>query len=462
MVRDRSVGLTRIRHAIEKRCTPRRVRPSDVLYPTMRTSPSTAAPRDGGKPLRVVSLVTHLYIGGDANRLLAFGRSVDRSRVDHSVLILVPPTSERDARYGPMRERFLEANIAIDVLGVEPRKERRDRMGWVRSRLLDARTAVGLPVRLSSYFREHEVDIVDARMNYAIFLGSLAGKLARVPAIVGTEYGTEFWRRGFWYAAGQMALHGLDALILDSQFKVDVYQTWLLKRHRRVEVIPNGIDPPRSSRTRAEMIRELGLPQTPETRIVGQISRLLPYKGHGVLIDAAKIVCDRAPNAAFLICGYAHPDPSYKGELIRRTEALGIADRVRVVSYPGPVADVWQAIDVHAHASLYDSSPIAIHESMALGLPAAVTDVGGIPELVEHQSTGLVVPAGDAPALAEAILRLLRDQDEAKRLGAAAQERFEQGYRAEVMANRLCDLFEDLLRNKPTRARTRNAHVPSD
>ena len=65
--------------------------------------------------------------------------------------------------------------------------------------------------------------------------------------------------------------------------------------------------------------------------------------------------------------------------------------------WPGDIAEVWQAVDIHAHPSLLDSSPIAIHESMALGLPAVVSSAGGIPELVEHDVTGLVVPTDDSP-----------------------------------------------------------------
>ena len=137
------------------------------------------------------------------------------------------------------------------------------------------------------------------------------------------------------------------------------------------------------------------------------MSRLVPYKGHGVLLNAARQVLEKEPETAFLLCGYACP-PQYLEQLRRQADELGIADRVRIGGYPGPIADVWGAIDVHVHASLLDSSPIAIHESMALGLPAVVTDVGGIRELVQNSQTALVVPPGDVAALVDAILRVLR------------------------------------------------------
>src|SRR5690606_25550531 len=145
--------------------------------------------------------------------------------------------------------------------------------------------------------------------------------------------------------------------ISDSQARIDAYRRWWWRK-RPTAVVRNGIFPPSSRRGRAEMRRELGLPADPSVRVIAQISRLIPYKGHRILLDAARIVHDAEPATAFLICGYAHV-PGYREELEHHAHALGIDGHVRIVSYPGPIADVWRAVDIHAHASLYDSSPIA-------------------------------------------------------------------------------------------------------
>jgi glycosyltransferase involved in cell wall biosynthesis len=156
-------------------------------------------------------------------------------------------------------------------------------------------------------------------------------------------------------------------------------------------------------------------------------------------------VLEKEPATAFLLCGYADPPP-YLEELRRQAADLGIADRVRIGGYPGSIADVWAAMDVHVHASLLESSPIAIYESMALGLPAVVTDVGGVRELVQESQTALVVPPGNVPALVDAMLRVLRDPTLARSLGSQAQERFSSHFRAGVMTRALEDLFCDLVR----------------
>src|SRR5262249_9169399 len=148
-------------------------------------------------------------------------------------------------------------------------------------------------------------------------------------------------------------------------------------------VVPNGIAPPTTTQTGPAMRRQLGLPEDPRVRVVGQISRLLPFKGQRQILAAAPAVLARHPDTAFLLCGYPS-DPAYRADLEREARALGIADRVRIVSYPGPVGDVWAAVDVHVHASLHESSPVAIAEGMALGKPAVVAAAGGVPELVDH------------------------------------------------------------------------------
>ncbi len=409
-----------------------------------RAAPQMANPSPSTRPLRVVSLVTNLYVGGDANRLLHFARAVDRRRIDHRLLVLVPPDHAQDQRFGPMLPRFLEHGVRVDCLGEAPRAARA-RCSRVASAWDDLATLRRISARLAEDFVRNQVDVVDARMDHAILLGAMAGRRARVPAVVGTEYGPEFWQTPLRYPVGQLAFRRLAALIVDSEHKRQVYRRWLWGRRPRIEVIANGIHAPQSTRTAAEMRSELGLPLDPRVRVVAQISRVVPYKGHRVLLAAAARVLKQDQRVAFLICGFAHP-ASYLGELQAQARALGIAERVHFVGYPGPIADVWRAVDVHVHASEFDSSPIALHESMALGLPAVTTGAGGIPELVTHEHTGLVVRAGDATALADALLRVLRSPELGQRLGRAARARFAARHSAAVMAEALTVLFENLVR----------------
>jgi glycosyltransferase involved in cell wall biosynthesis len=164
-----------------------------------------------------------------------------------------------------------------------------------------------------------------------------------------------------------------------------------------------------------------------------------------VLLEAARSVLETFPDAFFLLIGYEKGSPGLKDRLERKALELGISDCVRITGYPGAIGDVWNIVDVHVHPTLFDSLPNAIIEGMSLGKPAVVTAVGGIPEAVIHNETGLVVPPGDAPKLAEAIRRLLTNPALAEEFGCAALRRYEERYQPEIMARKIESCFTEVI-----------------
>ncbi len=395
--------------------------------------------------VRILSLLTHLSMGGATSRVLSFSRALDRNRFSHTVLTIIPPDDREISLYGSMKPDFDRYQIPVEHLGEEARSSRRRRQHGLSMLWGDAQSFSRVLRRLSRYLRDHEIDIVDTHPCYSTPFGLLAGRMARVAAVVSTQYANDLGQSPLWYAIEQAMLSQVDVLLSDSRFAIDKMQRWLIRPHKQAVVIPNGIFPPTMERGRVETRAFFNLPRDPNVRVLGQVSRLVPYKGHAVLLNAARQVLEKEPATSFLLCGYADP-PQYLEQLRRQAAELGIADRVRIGGYPGSIADVWAAIDVHVHASLLESSPIAVYESMALGLPAVVTDVGGIRELVQDSQTALVVPPGDVPALVDAMLRVLRNPTLARSLGSQAQERFNRHFQAGVMTRALEDLFCDLVR----------------
>jgi glycosyltransferase involved in cell wall biosynthesis len=266
----------------------------------------------------------------------------------------------------------------------------------------------------------------------------------RVPVTI-TTYQVEQWDPiWLWRRVHPTVLRAAKAVITDSEACAQSVKSFMRHAGAQVRVIPNGIEPPSSARSRAEMRKELGLPEDPRVRIVGQVATLLPTKGQEVLLDAARTVLDQERDVVFLLVGFRRGGSTYADDLQRQAERLGISDRVRIRGYAGNIADVWRVIDVHAHPTQLDSLPQAIMEAMSLGLPSVVTPVGGIPTLVEHDRTGLVVPPRDAKALAGALLRLLREPQTAARLGHAAQERYRERYTTRAMTSALENVFASL------------------
>jgi glycosyltransferase involved in cell wall biosynthesis len=251
-----------------------------------------------------------------------------------------------------------------------------------------------------------------------------------------------------WQVARQATFGSADFVITDSQIRAREIRRWMLRPNPQIRVIPNGIPPPRPERGLAETRAALGIPTDSNLRIIGQISGLVPYKGHGVVLEAAQQILKRHPRVFFLFIGFARFGGDYVRELEQKAASLDIVGRVRIASYPGPIGDVWQLLDIHVHGTLWDSLPNAIIEGMSLAKPLVATMVGGIPEMVRSGKTGLLVPPGDSTALASAVLQLLEEPDYAMRLGLAAFSIYRREYTQEIMTRRLESLFLELTQAK--------------
>src|SRR5580704_9212865 len=278
--------------------------------------------------IRVLSLVSSLVIGGDANRLLNFARAIDRSRFEHTVLTLVPPDHEEDRRVGLMKPHFDRFQIPVEHLGEPPRSLRRQTQRGLSLLWGDSRSFLRVVRLLVTYLRKHEVDIIDARMTYATLFGLIAGRLAGVSAVISTVYGLDDnWRSPLRNAFARKMFSSVDAIVSDSDQAIEICQRWLPRPHERAIVIPNGIFPPIAEAGTEKVRHFFGLSDDPSVPIIGQVGRLIGYKGHCVLVEAAARVLKEEPKTAFLICGFPHT-PGYLEDLRCQALRLGIADRV--------------------------------------------------------------------------------------------------------------------------------------
>jgi glycosyltransferase involved in cell wall biosynthesis len=391
------------------------------------------------QPRHVLSVVPGLGFGGDQSRLASIVRSMDPSKFRFSVVVM-PHDLDIDDLCGAMRPVIEAAGIRVHQLSNPPRPAWLPPAGRSVVRLIRTVTAV------ARLIQEWQVDLVDARLDGGMITGVMASFITRRPS-VSTLYDASPWRKyRLWRLFRAVTLNLTRAVITDSAVRQKELNRWIWNRSASAWNIPNGIPVPTPTRSAAEVRDELGLPRDAEMRIIAQIASLVPHKGQMILLDAAQRVIESEPRAFFLVVGYSDGEKQYEQLLLERAHQLGIADRVRICTYPGPIGDVWQLVDIHAHASIFDSLPNAILEGMALAKPAVVTSVGGIAEAVENDMTGLVVPSNDPAALAQALLRLMQKPDEARSLGAAAKARYESRYRPEAMARALEECFESVLK----------------
>ena len=163
------------------------------------------------------------------------------------------------------------------------------------------------------------------------------------------------------------------------------------------------------------------------------------HKGQLYLIEAARRIEKEAPEVHFLLIG--HGDD----EAWLRKEAKGLSN-VEFVGFVDNVGDYLSILDVFTYPSLHEGMGSAILDAMEFGLPVVATHVDGIPDIVEDEVTGLLVPPADSEALANALLRTYREQDFRESLGRRGKERAA-NFLPERMADRYIELYQPLLKH---------------
>ena len=330
----------------------------------------------------------------------------------------------------------------MDVRGETPRQGQ-SRLPAPVSWIQDLWRVCGVIRRLTQLFRRRGYDVVDLHVSRAILVGGLAARLAGVKTVIAQIFMLDFWQ----YGPGRFLRHMVpllaDVIVTDSAARARDLEV-LFGRRVRVAVVPNGLWPPAPGLTRRDSRKMLGIPDDEDIRVLAQLSRLVPEKGLEVLLHAARRVIGEEPRAFFMICGYDWQNDGYAEQLRRLARELGIEDCVRIGG-SDRVEDVWPAVDIYVHASPSESSPMAVLESMALGLPAAVVSTGGVPELVEDGVTGLLVEPGDVVGLAAALIRFLREPETGRLLGAAARKRYTECHQPEIASRRFEAVIEEML-----------------
>jgi len=215
---------------------------------------------------------------------------------------------------------------------------------------------------------------------------------------------------------------------------------------KRMTVIYDGLDVEgfRPTRDYFAVRSELGIPlEVPLVGIVGNIQR---WKGQAVVLEAVREVRSVMPEIRCLIVGGVHRGGAeYAQELYRYVEEHGLNNNVIFTGFRNDIEDVVSTMDVIIHASI-NPEPFGrvILEGMALGKPVIATDIGGVPEFVQHGVTGQLVPPRDPKALADAIVELLRDRLRRDRLGNNGRLAVLQRFTVQRHVQEVCNAYTHL------------------
>lgn len=315
----------------------------------------------------------------------------------------------------------------------------------------------GTVLMLARHMREIRCDIVHSHLWTADVLVGIAAKLAGVSVRVATVHGNYFeltqetgvsrvrkrmmsriYRCVYTLYDRVIAVSNAVCQDLASRpgFKVPL---------EKIAVIPNCLDHRRVDEiTSVPSLRSrLGL--KPHAPVVSTVANFVPIKGHRWLIRAMPVIAQHFPEATFVLYG------SGEGRVAtqRWVKEAGIEANVIYPDEPAASAlEVLALSDVVVVPSLSEGFGMVVLEACALAKPVVASAVGGIPEILEHHQTGLLVPPGDSEALAGAILLLLKDPNLRRRLGEAGRGHVRAEFSVERMIKSTEAVYEAVLGNK--------------
>jgi len=359
------------------------------------------------RPARIVLLLEELKFGGTQRHALELARGLNRKRFQPEIWTLAAGDD-----FAPLAQSW-----GIPVTKLSSQK------------LVGPAALARLWLRL----KKSPPDLLLTLTAVPNIWGRLLGRWAKAPLVVGNVRSLTHHRQheGWLWPFADHILCNTIVLkdILNKDCKISL---------NRITVIPNGVDteffqPQRSGGNR---------------KIILSVARLVPDKDQETLIRAFSLALTDHPDAELWIVG----DGPRKPALEKLAHSLLPTGKVRFLPGQTDLRPLFAQATLFALSSRHEAFPNVALEAMAMGLPVVSTRVGGLPEMVTPGEHGLLVPPGNAPALAAAMSQLLADPEMCQSFGQAGRERVERDFSLAAMVRRHEEVFETLLAQKSKRA----------
>jgi glycosyltransferase involved in cell wall biosynthesis len=284
--------------------------------------------------------------------------------------------------------------------------------------------------KLSRLFRRVGCDVVHTHMFWSNLFGTMAARLAGVPAVITSEHGRNEWKkkRHKWFEV-KIISRFADARLCVSQD--------ILRRRRDIDGVPAALLKLVPNGTIVPSPREEERPGN----IIGSVGRLVAAKDFPTMVRAFGILARNGSDARLEIVG-----EGVERELIESViaeEAVG--SRVSLVGSQNNVSDWLGRWIMFVSSSVQEGQPLALLEAMACGLPGVVTSVGGVPDTLADGHEGIVVPPGNPELLADGIQRLLDDAELRRNYGKAARNRVLRDFSIDSLATTCLQIYASAL-----------------
>lgn len=368
--------------------------------------------------INVLQLMTDSKIGGAERVVLWTAKNLNKQRFNVSICCL--------AKRGPIFDEAEREGIRIFSLGL------RGKLDFLKI------------FNLIKLLREQKIHILHTHLFHANIAGRVIGRFAGTPIIISSEHimGLESsWR---------LFLNKLTSRFADKIIAVSVaVKNFLIKdakiEYTKIEVVQNGIELSNFYNAVFEKDKtKARFNLSNSDKIIGTVARIHKQKGHEYLLAAAKKIITKYPQVKFLIVG----EGPLKEKMQKLSSCMGIEKNIIFTGFFRDVPSIMSVFDIFVLPSLWEGLPITIIEAMAMKKPIIATNVSGNPELIEENVTGFLVSPRDVDSLAEAISKLLDNEQLGLKFAEAGFNVCNKFFTASRMTNEITLIYEQLIENK--------------
>ena len=369
---------------------------------------------------KIIYIIDHLRIGGVQTLLLARLKHSDRGKYSQIVYSLTERT--------PLGQEIEKLGVTVNYLNLNEKLKTKKWFAVIKE--------------LYKTFHRQKPDLLETHLFWSRFLGGAAGRLAGVRRIIGIQQG-ELYYQGWTYQLAHRLVFLLADKITTCSFALSkeiirqqhIPARKLLVVHNAIEI--NELIPIRNI---SDLRRKFNLADN--EIVVGSVGTLGRgvVKGMDYLIRAVGEVVKIHPHIKLLIVG----DGELKKDLENLARDLGLTEKVIFLGLRRDVPDFLEAIDIFALASPFEPFGIAVIEAMMMKKPVIGSNSGGIPEIVDDNINGLLVPPRNHQAFARAIIRLIENPELRKQLGEAARKKVIEKFSIQEYIKKMEELYKKL------------------
>lgn len=329
---------------------------------------------------------------------------------------------------GELKRRLNEAKVNVITL----ENSQRD---------INTKKEAGLFFELFKIFKKEKPDVIHLNSSKMGLMGALVGRLTRVKKIIFIAHGWAFNEERPWYQKIFFRILHILTILLSHQTiavseitKKQIGWPW----NKKITIVRNGlreIDFIEKEPARKILTEKINRPILSDALWIGTISELHKTKGLKYAIEAVSKIKE---NIVFVIIGEGHA----RKDIEKLIEDFKVSDKVFLTGRIESASTYIKAFDIFTLTSITEALPYALLEAGAAGLAVVASNVGGVPEIIENDVTGLLCNPRNIQQIQDAIGLLIRDQEKAKRLGNNLKEKVKKDFRAEDMIKKTFELYK--------------------